>query len=45
MSFAADASTKESAQIQAQSTLTRIEQAKNRGEVSTMPAHCNQQPV
>jgi hypothetical protein len=37
MSFAADASTKESAQIQASSILSRIEQAKNRGEVSTTP--------
>lgn len=33
MSFAADASTKEAAQIQASNILTRIEQAKNRGEV------------
>lgn len=33
MSFAADASTKEAAQIQASTILTRIEQAKNRGEV------------
>lgn len=33
MSFAADSSTKEAAQIQASNILARIEQAKNRGEV------------
>lgn len=33
MSFAADAGTKEAAQIQASNILARIEQAKNRGEV------------
>lgn len=33
MSFAADAATKEEAQLQASAILSRIEQAKNKGQV------------
>jgi hypothetical protein len=40
MSFAADAGTKEAAQIQASNILARIEQAKNRGEVRTFDCIC-----
>jgi len=38
MSFAADASTKEAAQIQASAILSRLEQAKNKGQVRSEAA-------